>query len=33
MLAGAAPAQRGVPMRLHAAYEDEGFIFLRHRAA
>jgi len=33
MLAGAAPAPGGVRMRLHAAYEDEGFVFLRHRAA
>jgi riboflavin biosynthesis pyrimidine reductase len=32
MLAGAAPSRRGVPMRLHAVYEDEGFVFLRHRA-
>jgi hypothetical protein len=32
MLAGAAPSRGGVPMALHAAYEDEGFLFLRHRA-
>jgi riboflavin biosynthesis pyrimidine reductase len=32
MLAGAAPSSGGVPMTLHAAYEDEGFLFLRHRA-
>ncbi|HTI34896.1 MAG TPA: pyrimidine reductase family protein [Miltoncostaea sp.] len=32
MLAGAAPSPGGVPMALHAAYEDEGFLFLRHRA-
>ncbi len=33
MLAGAPPAPGGIPMRLHAAYEDEGFLFIRHRAA
>jgi riboflavin biosynthesis pyrimidine reductase len=32
MLAGDPPAADGVPMRLHAAYEDDGFLFLRHRA-
>jgi riboflavin biosynthesis pyrimidine reductase len=32
MLAGDAPRAGGVPMRLHAAYEDDGFLFLRHRA-
>ena len=33
MLAGDPPAPEGLPMRLHAAYEDEGFLFLRHRTA
>lgn len=33
MLAAGAPARGAVPMRLHAAYEDEGLLFLRHRAA
>lgn len=33
MLSGDPPAPGGVPMTLHAAYEDEGFLFLRHRAA
>jgi riboflavin biosynthesis pyrimidine reductase len=32
MLAGEPPATGGVRMRLHAAYEDAGFLFLRHRA-
>jgi riboflavin biosynthesis pyrimidine reductase len=31
MLAGSPPAPGA--MRLHAAYEDDGFLFLRHRAA
>jgi riboflavin-specific deaminase-like protein len=31
MLAGDPPAPEGLPMYLHAAYEDEGFLFLRHR--
>ena len=33
MLAGEPPAPGGLPMRLHAAYEDDGFLFLRHRSA
>ncbi len=33
MLSGDPPAPGGVPMRLHAAYEDDGFLFLRHRTA
>ncbi|MGE0027693.1 MAG: pyrimidine reductase family protein [Thermoleophilia bacterium] len=32
MLAGDPPAPGGLPMRLHAAYEDDGFLFLRHRS-
>jgi riboflavin biosynthesis pyrimidine reductase len=32
MLSGDPPAPGGVPMTLHAAYEDGGFLFLRHRA-
>ena len=33
MLAGDPPIPGGLPMRLHAAYEDDGFLFLRHRTA
>ena len=33
MLDGPEPAPGGLPMRLHAVYEDEGFLFLRHRSA
>ena len=32
MLDGPEPAAGGLPMRLHAAYEEEGFLFLRHRS-
>ena len=32
MLAGDPPRAGGLPMRLHAAYEEDGFLFLRHRA-
>jgi riboflavin-specific deaminase-like protein len=33
LLTGVPPAPGGLPMRLHGAYVDEGFLFLRHRAA
>ena len=33
ILDGPAPAGGGRAMRLWSAYEDEGFLFLRHRAA
>ncbi len=33
MLAADPPIPGGLPMRLHAAYEDDGFLFLRHRTA
>jgi len=32
MLDGPEPVPGGLPMRLHAAYEEEGFLFLRHRS-